>query len=281
MKSFVVRIRSLTLLLSAVTAFQSLLRSNSRIRRQHHHHHHHHQQQQQQLLLRHALPNNRHDTSNDIINDIINDNDNANTNPLSTSWTLSLQDLVNHTDFILHTITAAANDTTTTTTRRGMFSSALVATSVLLAPRMAFAATNKDGTTNLPWEPSPVNKRSGVTVFDAEREGYNVGFVTYLSRFLLNFDADCQRWWYSRAADLPRRGTLEQVDAMRLVQFGAFSASVEVGLQEYRGPDGPKRLMVNLLRRYCPAPRRAGSRARSARIGSLARSVVGETVERN
>jgi len=106
----------------------------------------------------------------------------------------------------------------------------------------------------LPWEQSPVNKRSGVTVFDAERDGYTVRFVTYLSRFLLNFDDDCQRWWYSRAADLPRRGTAAEIDAMRLMQFGAFSASVEVGLQEYRGPDGPRRLMASLLRRYGPDP---------------------------
>ena len=40
----------------------------------------------------------------------------------------------------------------------------------------------------------------------------------------------------------------------RLRQFGAFSASVEVGLQEYAGPEGPKRLMQSLLDRYCPDP---------------------------
>ena len=52
--------------------------------------------------------------------------------------------------------------------------------------------------TDLPWQTTPVNKRTGVTVFDAERAGYKVNFVTYLSRFLLTFDANCQRWWYER-----------------------------------------------------------------------------------
>ncbi|KAI2507002.1 hypothetical protein MHU86_7387 [Fragilaria crotonensis] len=107
---------------------------------------------------------------------------------------------------------------------------------------------------NLQWETSPVNKRSGVTVFDAERSGYNVKFVTYLTRFLLSFDADCQKWWYLRASDLPRRASSDEVNALRLKQFGAFSASVEVGLQEYRGPDGPVKLMNALLKRYCPDP---------------------------
>ena len=38
----------------------------------------------------------------------------------------------------------------------------------------------------------------------------------------------------------------------RLKQFGSFSASVEVGLQEYQTADGPERLMKALIKRYCP-----------------------------
>mmetsp|Transcript_20022 Transcript_20022/g.29684 ORF Transcript_20022/g.29684 Transcript_20022/m.29684 type:complete len:975 (-) Transcript_20022:56-2980(-) len=119
---------------------------------------------------------------------------------------------------------------------------------------VAMAMDNKVATAtgNLEYKTSPVNKRSGVTIYDAERAGYNVKFVTYLSRFLLSFDADCQRWWYARASDLPRRSSAEDVSALRLQQFGAFSASVEVGLQEYRGTDGPRRLLNNLLARYSP-----------------------------
>ena len=104
----------------------------------------------------------------------------------------------------------------------------------------------------LQYEKSPINKRSGITVFSAEKYGYNVRFVTYLSRLLLYFDNACQKWWYARAADIPRRATAEQVDMMRLNQFAAFSASVEVGLQEYGGNDGPSLLLDSLLQRYCP-----------------------------
>ncbi len=111
---------------------------------------------------------------------------------------------------------------------------------------------------NLPWESTPVNKRTGVTVFDAEKAGYNVRFVTYLSRFLLVFDSDCQRWWYSKAADIPLLSTADEVEAIRLKQFGRFAASVEVGLLDYEsgkgkdGIDGPERLMNSLLARYSP-----------------------------
>lgn len=35
--------------------------------------------------------------------------------------------------------------------------------------------------TALQWETSPINKRYGVTLYDAEKSGYNVGFITYLS----------------------------------------------------------------------------------------------------
>ena len=104
----------------------------------------------------------------------------------------------------------------------------------------------------LKWEATPVNKRTGVTVFDAEKYGYNVAFVTYLSRFLLCFDEDCQRWWYSKASELPTWAQSEQIEAIRLQQFAAFSASVEVGLQFYRGQDGPRQLIESLLKRYCP-----------------------------
>mmetsp|Transcript_21587 Transcript_21587/g.53412 ORF Transcript_21587/g.53412 Transcript_21587/m.53412 type:complete len:973 (+) Transcript_21587:67-2985(+) len=111
---------------------------------------------------------------------------------------------------------------------------------------------DRDGFGRLNWITTPVNKRTGVTVFDAEKFGYNVRFVTYLSRFLLVFDLDCQKWWYSKAADIPRAASKEEVEYVRLRQFGAFSASVEVGLQEYGGNAGPAKLMKSLISRYCP-----------------------------
>jgi hypothetical protein len=131
--------------------------------------------------------------------------------------------------------------------RRIFFGSALMGTAAALSPDAVDAAVPM-------WKATPVNKRTGVTVFDAEKAGYNVRFVTYLAKFLLNFDSDCQQWWYSRAADIPLRASAKEVDAIRTTQFAAFSASVEVGLQGYRGNDGrgPSQLMDALLIRYCP-----------------------------
>lgn len=132
--------------------------------------------------------------------------------------------------------------------RRIFFASSLIAVSTVLgATEAANAATLEK------WEVTPVNKRTGVTVFDVEKDGYNVRFVTYLSRFLLCFDKACQKWWYERARKIPITASEEEVNKFRLNQFGAFSASVEVGLQEYRAKDdGPRKLLQSLLERYCP-----------------------------
>lgn len=140
--------------------------------------------------------------------------------------------------------------------RRLFLASAIFVASTALAAVEPSMAKLPSPPGKLQYEKSPVNKRSGVTVFDAEQSGYNVRFVTYLSRFLLCFDADCQKWWYSRAADIPRTAASDEVDQLRMRQFGGFAASVEVGLQEYLGPIGPKRLMNALLKRYCPDPER-------------------------
>jgi solute carrier family 25 phosphate transporter 3 len=150
----------------------------------------------------------------------------------------------------------------TPTSRRILFASSLIAAGTALGGtgpgvRDAVAATSMSTSlalegTKLQWQATPVNRRTGVTVYDAEQAGYNVRFVTYLSRFLLSFDPDCQRWWYNRAKDLPRLANSEQVNAQRLAQFAAFSASVEVGLQEYRDAEGPPRLLKALLTRYSP-----------------------------
>jgi hypothetical protein len=151
-------------------------------------------------------------------------------------------------------------DSNEASTRRHLFGIALItaSTSLMGCGKATAYGLVKDDTmavqqqSRLQWQVTPVNKRTGVTVYDAERAGYKVNFVTYLSRFLLTFDTDCQRWWYNRASDIPRTATAEQVTQYRNAQFAAFSASVEVGLQEYRGRDGPEKLLLSLMRRYGP-----------------------------
>ena len=78
--------------------------------------------------------------------------------------------------------------------------SALIGTSAILTGAKWLATpeavvANAATIGGLAWKSTPVNKRTGVTVFDAENAGYNIRFVTYLSRFLLVFDNDCQKWW--------------------------------------------------------------------------------------
>ncbi len=156
------------------------------------------------------------------------------------------------------------NTNTSSSNRRQFFSSVLLSSALTLIPPPSYAD-------EITWSPSPINKRSGITLNKAE-ETYNIQFITYLSRFLLSFDEECQKWWYKRASDIPKTASLEQVKMTRLKQFGSFAASVEVGLQEYEyykldddnnnnsgvikevdtstNSTGPQRLMKSLLQRY-------------------------------
>lgn len=150
--------------------------------------------------------------------------------------------------------------------RRFLASALLGAGTLLTVQESSHAVASTTSPSTLPWKTDPVNKRTGVTLVDAESAGYNVGFVTYLSRFLLNFDANCQRFWFSEA--IPQTASSKKVEEIRLQQFAAFSASVEVGLQEYKGKEGALLLLQDLVARYGtlqaddPSQRRV---ARSAR----------------
>jgi Mitochondrial carrier protein len=126
-----------------------------------------------------------------------------------------------------------------------------------------------DSVSSLPWQVNPVNKRSGVTVFDAEKAGYNVAFVTYLARFLLNFDPNCQILWFS--AKFPTGADAKEVERLRLEQFASFSASVEVGLQDFEGPNGPSILLNDLVKRYGSLPPSVSS----STIGSFGDGSIG------
>lgn len=135
-------------------------------------------------------------------------------------------------------ITAAA--TTTTTGQQQTVANAAVANA---------AITDQ---VSLRWKVDPVNKRSGIKINDAEQGGYNGAFVTYLARFLLNFDTDCQKYWFKNTGgQIPRTATAEQVEQIRMEQFAAFSASVQLGLLQYQGgKEGPNRLLQELVQRY-------------------------------
>ena len=50
---------------------------------------------------------------------------------------------------------------------------------------------------------------------DAAGKRYPVRFVTYLTRFLLNFDTDVQQWWGAQQDLLPAFVSAEQGDEFR------------------------------------------------------------------
>lgn len=134
--------------------------------------------------------------------------------------------------------------------RQFLLMSALLATQLPL-PSNAESNTEQQEllTTSTNYQKSPINKRSGITLSEPERI-YPLNFITYLSRFLLVFDPECQAWWYTQATAIPTKSSKEDVDRMRLDQFGQFAASVEVGLVDFEGDGGPGVLLESLVKRY-------------------------------
>ena len=133
-------------------------------------------------------------------------------------------------------------------------SATLMQLSVMMAPTPSNAKEAKL-TERTNFQQSPINKRFGITLSEPERI-YNLPFITYLSRFLLVFDSECQQWWYTQAQAIPPGATKEDVDRIRFEQFGKFSASVEVGLMDFEGKnggDGVKSLLDSLVKRYGPS----------------------------
>mmetsp|Transcript_1454 Transcript_1454/g.2638 ORF Transcript_1454/g.2638 Transcript_1454/m.2638 type:complete len:958 (-) Transcript_1454:283-3156(-) len=113
-------------------------------------------------------------------------------------------------------------------------------------------------TEKINYQQSPINKRFGNSLSEPERI-YPISFITYLSRFLLVFDDECQQWWYNQARAIPPKSSKEDVESIRLRQFGQFAASVEVGLIDFEGKEGEggkkgvKKLIDSLAKRYGPS----------------------------
>lgn len=94
----------------------------------------------------------------------------------------------------------SSSPTPTKTTRRNTFVASLLGLSTILNqdPKKTAQAYSSfvdvgTGTPSLRWQQQPYNIRTGSSIFDPELT-YNVRFITYLSRFLLSFDPECQRW---------------------------------------------------------------------------------------
>ena len=79
---------------------------------------------------------------------------------------------------------------------------------------------------------------------------YPVRFVTYLARFLINFDIADKRLWEDLAREIPFTYSMEDVDATRRRQFAEFADSVEIGLYDFQGQKGVEYLFRLLVSRY-------------------------------
>jgi hypothetical protein len=79
---------------------------------------------------------------------------------------------------------------------------------------------------------------------------YPVRFVTYLARFLVNFDQGDKQLWEDLAREIPFTYKAEEVDETRRRQFASFADSVEIGLYDYQGRQGVEKLFNLLNFRY-------------------------------
>ncbi|KAL1528483.1 hypothetical protein AB1Y20_009826 [Prymnesium parvum] len=117
------------------------------------------------------------------------------------------------------------------------------ALSLLPLPTRAATSTIYEESTKLVWEPRgklPPRVPSSYKPF----------FITYLARFLLNYDSGSALWWDRQARALPVDMTREELRTARRAQFGQFAESVEVGLLRYQGKEGVRQLFSLLRSRY-------------------------------
>ena len=77
-------------------------------------------------------------------------------------------------------------------------------------------------------------RESGGRPAPSKNTTYGPRFVTYLARFLLNFDSGSRQLWEKRARSIPADIPVKQATKMRRQQFAEFAGAVEVGLLDYQ-----------------------------------------------
>ena len=109
-----------------------------------------------------------------------------------------------------------------------------------------------DAQTKLVWTPKA---EVGNRIIDEGYSGYAYPqrFITYLARFLLNYDEGSAEWWAAQGAALPLSVDRTTLKELRSQQFGKFSESVQVGLRQFgqkKNDKGPRTLYSLLRARY-------------------------------
>lgn len=98
-------------------------------------------------------------------------------------------------------------------------------------------------------------------VYVESAKTYNVPFVNYLTRYIINYDPRWQGWWTLRQEAHVTQST-EQAARLLEGELQRFAGSVEYGLSNYQGPQGVKRLFAELELNYV---RDSGEGAEEAR----------------
>ncbi|CAN0052729.1 unnamed protein product, partial [Hapterophycus canaliculatus] len=106
----------------------------------------------------------------------------------------------------------------------------------------------------LVWSPkSEILKRAkstGGRTASGTNETFPVRFVTYLARFLLNYDKASRELWDEMATSIPINFSTLEVEAVRRDQFAEFAKAVQVGLLDFQGPQGVKAFFSLMRSRY-------------------------------
>jgi solute carrier family 25 phosphate transporter 3 len=110
--------------------------------------------------------------------------------------------------------------------------------------RMPSGSRLTDEQTMLVWQPSSEIRGKGST------SAYPVRFTTYLTRFLLNFDAPSREWWVQQGANMPLQANRDALVELRTKQFSQYSESVQLGLSNFAGASGIRQLYSLLRSRY-------------------------------
>ena len=85
--------------------------------------------------------------------------------------------------------------------------------------------------------------------YDKSAKTYNVPFVNYLTRYIINYDPRWQGWWTLRQEAHVTQNT-EQAAKKLEGELQRFAGSVEYGLSNYQGAQGVKRLFNELELNY-------------------------------
>eukprot|EP00965_Chrysotila_dentata_P233130 6199400-Pleurochrysis_carterae.AAC.2 len=112
--------------------------------------------------------------------------------------------------------------------RRAFGGLSAAALAVAFMPETAIGVPFSDEQKKLVWEPRselPVRASGGVE--------YPPRFVTYLARFLLNYDAGSRQWWSDQSSSLPLGVSRAALVELRIKQFEQFSQSVQARLLQH------------------------------------------------